>query len=103
MDFTVPADLRVKPKEIEERYAPKPCWRNEKTMEQESDGDTHCNWCAQYSHQRIGGLENKKTSGDHPNYCIVEFGQLEETWCHSDSNGKPADNAGEEKLSHEHK
>ena len=23
-------------------------------MEHESDGDTSCNWCARYSHQRIG-------------------------------------------------
>ena len=39
-------------------------------MKHESDGDTNCNWCSGYSHQRIdsgtGGLENKRTSGDHP-------------------------------------
>ena len=33
-----------------------------KTIEHESDGDTDCNWCAWYSHQRIdketGGLGN---------------------------------------------
>ena len=44
----------------------------------EHDGDTSCNWCALYSHQRIGtgtgGLGNKRTSGDHPNYSIVEIG-----------------------------
>ena len=32
-----------------------------------------------YSHQRInkgtGRLGNKRTSGDHPNYCIIEIGQ----------------------------
>ena len=48
-------------------------------MEHESDGDTTCNWCTRYSHQRIikgtGGLGNKGTSGDHPNYCIIEIGQ----------------------------
>ena len=31
------------------------------------------------SHQRIdkgtGGLGNKRTNGDHPNYCIIEIGQ----------------------------
>ena len=51
----------------------------EKTMEQEGDGDTNCNWCTRYSHQRIStetrGLGNKKTSGDHSNYSIVEIGQ----------------------------
>ena len=36
-------------------------------MGHENDGDTNCNWCAQYSQQRIGtrtgGLENKRTNG----------------------------------------
>ena len=47
-------------------------------MEHESDGDTNCNWCTRSSHQRIGngtgGLRNKRTSGDHQNYNIVEIG-----------------------------
>ena len=48
-------------------------------MEHESDGDTICNWCTRYSPQRIGTgtgeLGNKRTSGDHPNYRIVEISQ----------------------------
>ena len=48
------------------------------TMEHESDGDTNCNWRNQYSHQmigsRTGGLGNKRTSGNHPNYSIAEIG-----------------------------
>ena len=48
-------------------------------MQHESDGDTNCNWCSWYSHQRIGtesvGLGNKKVSGDLLNSCIVEIGQ----------------------------
>ena len=48
-------------------------------MEHESDSDTNCNYRARYSHQRIstgiGGLENYRTSGDHPNYGIDEIGQ----------------------------
>ena len=40
---------------------------------------TTCNWCSWYSHQKIGkktkGLSKKKTSGDTPNYSIVEIGQ----------------------------
>ena len=43
------------------------------------DGDTNCNWCSWYSHQRIGtgigGLRNTRTSGDHPNYSIIKIGQ----------------------------
>ena len=48
-------------------------------MEQESDGDTNCDWRTRYSHQKIDTepreLENKKTSEDHPNYCIVKINQ----------------------------
>ena len=48
-------------------------------MEHENDSKTNCNWCAQYSHQRIGsgtgGFGNKMTSKDHPNYSIVEIAQ----------------------------
>ena len=36
-------------------------------------------WCSWYSHIRIdtrtGGLENKRTSGDYSNYCIIEICQ----------------------------
>ena len=50
-----------------------------RTIEHESDGNTKCNSHARYSHQRIGtvtgGLGNKRTSGGHPNYCIVEIDQ----------------------------
>ena len=48
-------------------------------MEYESHGNTNCNKCARYSHQRIGkgtgGLGNKRMSGDHPNYSIIKIGQ----------------------------
>ena len=48
-------------------------------MEHKSDSDSNCNWCAQYSDQRIGtgteGLGNKSTTGEHPNYSIVGIGQ----------------------------
>ena len=56
---------------------------------------TNCNWQNQYSNQRIGtgtgGLGNKRTSGHHPNYSIVEIsqntkkspGDLRKTCCHS--------------------
>ena len=51
----------------------------EKTMKHESDGDTNSSWSARYSYQMIhkgtGGLGNKWTSGNYPNYSIVEIGQ----------------------------
>ena len=39
----------------------------------------------------IKGLGNKRTSGDHPDYCIIEIGQ--NTCCHSNSSEKPPANA----------
>ena len=48
-------------------------------MEHENDGDTNCNPCVQYTHQRSGKgtgvLGNKRMSGDHPNYSIIKIGQ----------------------------
>ena len=48
-----------------------------------------------------GGLGNKRVSGNHPNYSIIEIGQnpekswrLEETSRHSNSNEKPSANVG---------
>ena len=80
MDYAVPADHRVKLKESEKRdkYLDLASELN-KTMENENDGDTDCNWRARYSHQKIdtetGGLGNKRTSCDHQNYSIVEIDQ----------------------------
>ena len=42
-------------------------------MEHEGDGDTNGNWCVRYSHQistETGGLRNKRTRREHPNYSI---------------------------------
>ena len=48
-------------------------------MVHESDGDTNCNSYVRNRHQRIntgtGEVGNKRKSGDHPNYNIVEIGQ----------------------------
>ena len=77
MNFAVPANYRIKLKEIEKKV-PRPCKGVEKTVEHESDVYTNYNWYFWYSHQRInkgtGGLGNR-TSGDHQNYCIIEIGQ----------------------------
>ena len=47
-------------------------------MEHERDGETNCNWRARYIYQTIdtetGGIGNKRTSRDHPNYNITEIG-----------------------------
>ena len=80
VDITVPADPKLKLKESEkkDKYLDL-AGELKKTVEHESDFYTNCNWCFWYSHRRIikgtGGVENKRTSGDHPNYSIVEFGQ----------------------------
>ena len=46
-------------------------------MEREIDGDTNYHWRSLYRHRRIdtgtGGLENKRTNGDHPNYNIIKL------------------------------
>ena len=53
-------------------------WKK-KTMEHEGDIYTNRNWGFLYSHQRIikwfGGIRGWRTSGDHPNYSIIENGQ----------------------------
>ena len=76
--FAFTADHRVKLK-AKRLISTLTLLENWKTMEYESDGDTSCYWRAPYSHQRICtgtvGLGNKRTSGDHPNYSIVEIGQ----------------------------
>ena len=80
VEFAVSADHRVKLKESEKRDNYLDLARElKKTMEHESDGDTNCNSCARYSYQRIGAgngvLRNKRTSADHPNYCIIKIDQ----------------------------
>ena len=48
-------------------------------MEYEADNYNNCDWCFWHSHLRIikgtGGLRGRRTSGDHPNYNIIENGQ----------------------------
>ena len=72
-------------------------------MEHESDGDSRCNWCTRYSQQKIGtGIRNKRTSGDHPKYNMIEIGQntkkslgdLRRLAVTQDSSEKPSANAG---------
>ena len=47
-------------------------------MKHKSDDYTNYNVCVRHNHQRMGtgtgGLENKRTSRDHPNYRIAEIG-----------------------------
>ena len=83
VDFVFPADHWVKLNESEKRDKILDlAWQLKKTMEHENEGDTYCNRRAWYIHQRIGkgtgGLGNKRTSGDHPNYSIVEISKKTE-------------------------
>ena len=101
VDFAVLADHRVTLKENEKKDKYQDLAEElKKTMEYESDGNTNCNWCFWYSHQRINkgtwGLENKRTSGDHY-WERLEY--WEESWrhaeicCHSHFSEKPTANA----------
>ena len=89
MDFSVPADHRVKLKENEKRDKYLDLARElKKTVKHE--GDTNCNWCTwndlQGLSKRAGRVRNRRMSGDYPNYSIVEVGQnTEETNYRSDS------------------
>ena len=48
-------------------------------MEDEGDNYTNCDWCSWYSNQRIikgtRGFGSWRSSGDHPNYGIIENGK----------------------------
>ena len=73
----VPADQRIKLNESEKKDKYLDLARKlKKTMKHESDNYTNCDWCFSYTHQRIikgtGRLGNKRTSGNHPNYYIIE-------------------------------
>ena len=76
----------------------------EKAAEHESDCNTNWNWCTCYYHQGIstntGGLGNKRRSGGHQNYCIIQIDQNTEKsrgdlsrGYHSNSCEKPSANA----------
>ena len=78
MDLAVPADDRLKLKESEnkvEYLALQTIEKNKQTVEHESDYYTNCNWCSWYRYLKPGGIGNNGTSGDHPNYSIIEIGQ----------------------------
>ena len=75
--FAVLAYQRVKLGEYEKRDKYLTLLGNlKRTVEQENDGISNCNWCSLYSHQKIdtrtGGLANKRRRREHPNYCFVE-------------------------------
>ena len=88
VDFAVPADHRVKLKESEKKDKYLDLARELKKLEHLCNDYTNCNWCSWYCHKRIdtetGGLRNKRTSGDHPNYWLTEIARILrwvlETW-----------------------
>ena len=80
VDLAVPADHRVELKESEKKNKYLDLLRELKnTLEHESDVYSNYNWSSWYSHQRIdirtGGIGNNRTSGDYPNYFIIDIGQ----------------------------
>ena len=57
----------------------KKCTKKKQNNNNNNDNNNNNrDWCSWYSHQRIGtmtgGLGNKRTWGDHPNYYIIENG-----------------------------
>ena len=79
VDFAVPADHRIKLKVCKKKNKYLVLARElKKTMEHEGDNYTNCDWCFWYNKYRIikwtGGLGIWRTSGDHPNYHIIEYG-----------------------------
>ena len=80
MDFAVSTDHRIKLKESEKKDKYLDLARElKKTVEHESAVYTNSNLCSWYSHRCFGKgtreLGNKRTSGDHANYCITEDGR----------------------------
>ena len=82
MNFAVPADHTVKPKESEnvDKYLHLACGL--KTLKHEIDVYTNCNLCFWYNQQRIdkgtGGLGRKRMSVDPPSYHIIEISRTTE-------------------------
>ena len=79
-DFAVPADHRIKLKESEKKDKYLDLARELKTLWNcEGDNYTNHNWCFWYSHQRIikgtRGLGYWRTSGNRPNYSVIENDQ----------------------------
>ena len=79
MDFTLPADHKVKFKENEKRdkYLNFASEQPQQKMEYEGDGNTNSNWYTRKYPQRFGkgtgGLRNQRTSGDHPDCSIFKI------------------------------
>ena len=79
VDFAVPPDLRIKLKEWEKDKYIDLARELKKTMENAGVNYSNCNWCVWNRNWRInkgtGGLGSWRTSGNHPNYSIIENGK----------------------------
>ena len=82
VDFIVLVDHRVKWKEGGKRdqyldFVREVKKKNKKTLGHEGVGDPSCIWCTWNNSQRIdkgtGWLENERTSGDYPDYGIINI------------------------------
>ena len=90
VDFADPVDQRKNSKKVKKEINTLTLLENWKSMEHECDDDIKCHWCAWYSHQKIstgtGGLRNKRTTWEHPNYCIIKISNnTAKIFCHSNS------------------
>ena len=88
VDFAVPADYTIKLKECEKKDKCLDLARElKKNYRNEGDNCTNCDWCFWYCKKRVtkgtGVFGIWRTSGDHPNYSIVENDQNTEK-CHGD-------------------
>ena len=81
MDFSVPADRRVKIKEGEKRdkYLDVAREIKIKAVKHEGDGDTDYNWSTWKGPtllgEKPGGIGNQRKNRDHSDYSIVKIGQ----------------------------
>ena len=96
MDFAIPANHKVKMKEIEmiDKYLDLARELKKKAVKHEGNGDANHSWGVKNSPQRLGkvtvGIGNQNQN--HTDHSIVEisedtgkFWSPEETCCHSDS------------------
>ena len=79
LNFALLTDHSIKLKESEKKDKYPDLARQLKILEHKRDSHTNCYWWSWYSHQKIdkgsGGIGNKKTNGNHPNYNIDKIAE----------------------------
>ena len=109
MDFAILADHTEIQRKRKKRQILRSCQRTKITLEYYCDGDTSCNWCTwndlQKLSKRVGGVGNRRASGDHLNqrgWGRLEYGEYScrtaDTCCPLHSNEKPSAYSGVKKA-----